>query len=106
MFPREVDPHSYAQVENFFVADGLTLNLVNIAPNLLSGINLVSIGIGCCLVSDHATQIKREGVVDKTLAKSNLIRTLSIITLSGVRSLLIDGSVHTALSRSAYVTQV
>jgi DNA-binding transcriptional LysR family regulator len=78
LFPRALDPETYNQIEQLFLAAGAAMNVVLETGTFLSGINFVSLGIGCSFLGEYARRIKWDGVVYRPLDPP-LIKTVAII---------------------------
>jgi len=78
LFPRVLDPETYNQIEQLFLAAGASMNVVLETGTFLSGINFVSMGIGCSFLGEYARRVKWDGVVYRPL-ESQLVKTVAII---------------------------
>jgi len=78
LFPRSLDPETYDQIEQLFVAAGAAMNVVLETATFLSGINFVSMGTGCSFLGDYARRVNWPGVIYKPL-KPQLVKTVAII---------------------------
>jgi DNA-binding transcriptional LysR family regulator len=79
LFPRSLDPETYTQIEQLFSKVGATMNVMLETGTFLSGINFVSLGIGCSFLGDYARRVKWDNVVYKKLEPANLVKTVAII---------------------------
>jgi DNA-binding transcriptional LysR family regulator len=79
LFPRALDPETYNEIEKLFTAAGAAMNVVVETAIFLSGINFVSLGIGCSFLGEYARRVKWPGVVYKTLEPAKLVKSVAII---------------------------
>jgi DNA-binding transcriptional LysR family regulator len=79
LFPRGLDPDTYKQIEQMFMAAGAAMNVVLETAVFLSGINFVSLGIGCSFFGDYARRVKWDNVVYKTIEPTGLLKCVAII---------------------------
>jgi DNA-binding transcriptional LysR family regulator len=79
LFPRALDPETYNEIEKLFTAAGATMNVVVETAIFLSGINFVSLGIGCSFLGEYARRVKWPGVVYRTLEPAKLVKSVAII---------------------------
>jgi DNA-binding transcriptional LysR family regulator len=79
LFPRSLDPDTYKQIEQMFMAAGSAMNVVVETAIFLSGINFVSLGVGCSFLGEYARRVKWDGVVYKTIEPAGLVKTVAII---------------------------
>ncbi len=77
------------------------MNIANVTPTLLTGINLVAIGIGCCIVGDYAACITRNDVTYRDLAGGKLVKRLAIVTQKNPFSNLVNRFVQLAVDAIA-----
>src|SRR5882757_3375773 len=78
LFPRALDPETYNQIEQLFLAAGAAMNVVLETGTFLSGVNFVSLGIGCSFLGEYARRVKWDGVVYRPL-DPQLVKTVAII---------------------------
>jgi LysR family transcriptional regulator, hca operon transcriptional activator len=79
MFAGSADPALYREIELLFMEAGATLNVVIEAGSVTSGINFVSMGVGCCLLGDYTQRVPWAGVVYKQLELGGFAKTLAIM---------------------------
>jgi DNA-binding transcriptional LysR family regulator len=78
LFPRALDPETYNQIDQLFLAAGAAMNVVLETGTFLSGINFVSLGVGCSFLGDYARRVKWKGVVYRPL-EPPLVKNVAII---------------------------
>jgi DNA-binding transcriptional LysR family regulator len=78
LFPRSLDPETYDQIEQLFLAAGAAMNVVLETATFLSGINFVSLGSGCSFLGDYARRVRWDGVIYKPL-EPQLVKTVAVI---------------------------
>jgi DNA-binding transcriptional LysR family regulator len=83
LFPRPLDPESYAQIEQLFLRAGATMSVRYELESSLSMINFVAMGIGCAFLPDYARRIRVDGVVYKPLQPRQMVKTLAIVKKRG-----------------------
>ena len=79
LFPRILDPETYSEIEMLFTAAGASMNVVLETAIFLSGINFVSLGIGCSFLGEYARRVKWPGVVYRTLEPATLVKSVAIL---------------------------
>jgi LysR family transcriptional regulator, hca operon transcriptional activator len=83
LFPRSLDPETYNQIQQLFLAAHATMNVVLETASLLSAINFVSLGTGCSFLGDYARLVTWKGVVYKPLDPPTLVKTVAVIKKKG-----------------------
>jgi len=80
---RVLHPDTYYEIEQRFMAEGATMNVVYELESGLSMINFVAMGIGSTLLPNYARSIRQPGVVFLPMTAPPLVKTLAIIKLKG-----------------------
>jgi DNA-binding transcriptional LysR family regulator len=83
LFPRALDPESYAQIEQLFLREAATMNVLYELDTSLSMINFVAMGIGCSFLPDYARRIRVDGVIYKSLQPRQMVKKLAIVKKRG-----------------------
>jgi DNA-binding transcriptional LysR family regulator len=81
-FRRELEPYTYHQIEELFLAAGATMNIAYELDSSPQMVNFVAMGEGCSILPDYVRSIRRNGVVYKTLRGRNVTKTLAVIKKS------------------------
>ena len=79
MFAPSADPDLYRELERHFAEEESTMNVVLETGHVLSGINFVSMGIGCCILGGYLRRVGWKGVVYKTLESSAFTKTIALV---------------------------
>jgi DNA-binding transcriptional LysR family regulator len=79
MFAPSADPDLYRELNAHFTAAGATMNVVLETGHVLSGINFVSMGIGCCILGGYLRRVAWNGVVYKRLEAVGFMKTLAVV---------------------------
>jgi DNA-binding transcriptional LysR family regulator len=79
MFAPSADPDLYRELNAHFSAAGATMNVVLETGHVLSGINFVSMGIGCCILGGYLRRVAWNGVVYKRLDAVGFTKTLAVV---------------------------
>jgi DNA-binding transcriptional LysR family regulator len=80
---RILHPDTYYEIEQRFMSERATMNVVYELESSLSMINFVAMGIGCTLLPSYARSIRQPGVTFRPLKSPQLVKTLAIIKLKG-----------------------